>query len=63
MSGNALISANILLDGPIHNEQDLRAHTDEIVTVLSDALEDLRPWTVHPRVAQDHINHPVSFVQ
>lgn len=43
MSGNALISANILLDGPIHNEQDLRAHTDEIVTVMSDALEDLRP--------------------
>jgi hypothetical protein len=42
-SGNAFVTANVRVDGPIRDEADLSTHGSELTTVLNDVLDDLRP--------------------
>jgi hypothetical protein len=41
--GNAFVTANVRIDGPIHDEADLTARSGELAGVLNDVLDDLRP--------------------
>jgi hypothetical protein len=42
-SGNAIVSVLVRVDGAISNENDLAEHTDGLVGVLGEVLDDLRP--------------------